>query len=179
MTDETNDNDIFGTFRILTPAQIKCNAVYVAKWVVGGSIVIAGVVIAVLTGIIWISPVLGIIGICPLLFVPRLRNIRYTPRFGMKYTMLRLMILGFLVYGEVGWRGLLGFYNYLRWKQDWNISISTYGWTISAISLAITLIANLSLYRKVDVRVADLAGTIEMTALGILIGSIMFLILYT
>lgn len=179
MSDDSNNNDILGTFRILTPAQIKCNARYVANWVVGFSIVIAGVVIAVWTGIVWLAPVLGVVGLCPLFFAPRICNIRYTPRFGLKYNLLRTVICGFLVYGDVGWRGLLGFYNYLRWKQDWDISISSYGWTVLALSLTITLIINLSLYRIADVRVADLAGIIEMTASGISIGSIMFLILHT
>lgn len=179
MSDNTNGNDIFGTFRILTPAQIKCNARYVANWVVVFSIIIAGVVIAVWTGIVWIGPVFGIVGLCPVFFAPRFRNIRYTSRFGMKYNMLRMVIWGFLVYGGVGWRGLLGFYNYLKWKQDWDVSLAFYGWTILAISLIITLIANLSLYRIMDVQVADLAGIIEMMASGVFIGSIMFLLLYT
>lgn len=178
MSGDTNYNNIFGTFRILTPAQKKCNAIYVTNWVVGFSIVIAGVVIAVWTGIVWIAPVVGIIGLSPLFFVPRIRDIRYTPRFGTKYNMLRMLICGFLVYGEVGWRGLLGFYNYLKWKQDWDVSITSYGWIVLVISLTITLITNLSLYRIVDVRVADLAGIIEMAASGIFIGSVMFLLLY-
>lgn len=179
MSDDTHNNDIFGTFRSLTPEQIKCNARFVANWVVGLSIVIAGVAIAVWTGIVWIGPVFAIVGLCPLFFAPRARNIRYTPRFGMKYNMLRLVIWGFVVYGGVGWRGLLGFYNYLKWKQDWDISLAYYGWTVLAISLIITLITNLSLYRTGNVQVADLAGIIEMTASGIFIGSIMFLLLYT
>lgn len=179
MSDDTNDNNIFGSFRILTPAQIKCNAVAVAHWVVGFSIVIAGVALAVWTGIIWIGPVFGIVGLCPLIFAPRVRKIRYTPRFGLKYNMLRMVTWGFIVYGGVGWRGLLGFYNYLKWKQDWDLSLTSYGWTVLVISLIITLITNLSLYRVVDPQVADLAGIIEMTASGIFIGSIMFLLLYT
>lgn len=95
------------------------------------------------------------------------------------YNILRTVICGFLVYGGVGWRGLLGFYNYLSWKQGCDMYITSYGWTLLSISLIITLITKLSLYRIVDVQVADLIGIIEITALGIFIGSIMFLFLYT
>lgn len=178
MSVNINNRGIFGTFRLLTPAQIMSNAKFVANWVVGYSIAIVGIVIAVRTGIVWIAPVFAIVGFFPLIFALRVRKNRYTPRFGKKYNMLRGVICGFLIYGDVGWRGLLGFYNYLRWKQGWDISISSYGWTILALSLSIALIFNLSLYRIVDVKVADLAGIIEMAAAGIFIGSIMFLILY-
>lgn len=176
---ENNDINIFGTFRTLTPAQIKCNAIYAAGWVVAFSIVVAGVAIAVLTGIVWIGPVIGIVGLSSLYFVSRMRYMRYTPRFGKKYNIMRWVICGCLIYGGVAWRGLLGFYNYLCWKQGYNISIIPYGWTILSISLTIALVSKLCLYRITDVHIADLVGIIETTALATFIGSIMFLLLYT
>lgn len=179
MNDDTYENNIFGTFRTLTPAQIKDNALFVGWWAVVFLIVIAGVAVAVLTKIVWLAPAISLIGVCLYFFVARNRNTHYVCKFGMKYNILRSLTCGFLVYGGVGWRGLLGFYNYLSLGKGCNLSITSYGWTILAVSLIITLITKLSLYRIVDVQVADLIGLIEMSALGIFIGSIMFLLLYT
>lgn len=99
--------------------------------------------------------------------------------FGIKYNLLRLLICGAFVYSGVAWRGLFGLYNRLRWNNGWDMSISSFGWWILAISLLITILCKLSLYRIVDVQVADFVGILELTALGIFIGSIMFLLLYT
>ena len=52
-------NDIFGTFRPLTPAQMKGNAQFVALWSASLLIVLVGVVAAVRTGIVWIGVVAG------------------------------------------------------------------------------------------------------------------------
>lgn len=179
MDNDINDNDIFGTFRILTPTQIKRNAIYAAGWAVFFSITLVGVAIAVWTKIVWIAPAIFIIGLCVFCLIPGIHNIEYARKFSKKYNILRTVICGFLVYSGVGWRGLLGLYNYLILGKGLDMTITSYGWMILLISLIITLITKMSLYRIVNVQVADLVGIIEITALGIFIGSIMFLLLYT
>ncbi len=83
-----NNNDIFGTFRTLTPAQIKGNVIFVASWAAAFSIIIVGVVAAVMTGFVWIGPIACIIGLCAFFFVASIRSIRYVSKFGKKYNLL-------------------------------------------------------------------------------------------
>lgn len=179
MNSNSNDNDFFGSFRTLTPAQIKGNAIFLASHAAGFFIMIVGVVAAVLTKKLWLAPTIGLIGIIVYFFVAGKRNIRYVTKFGMKYNIMRSLICGFLIYGAVGWKGLLGIFHYLIWEKEWDISITSFGWTVLAISLLITFVTKLSLYRTEDVQVADLIGLIEMLSLAIFISSIMFLLLYT
>ncbi|MGN1266059.1 MAG: hypothetical protein ACI4UL_09615 [Muribaculaceae bacterium] len=176
---DVNSNGIFGTFRPLTAAQIKGNAIFVAAWSASFMIVVVGVALAVVTGIIWIGAASAAICVCLLCFVARIRNLKYVPKFGIKYNLMRMLIGGSLVYSSVAWRGLLGIYFRIVDNGWWNVPISTYGWALMWISLAITLLSKISLYRIEDVQVADLVGVIEVTALAILVGSIMFILLYT
>lgn len=172
-------NDIFGTFRPLTPAQMKGNAQFVALWSASLLIVLVGVVAAVRTGIVWIGVVAGGIWMGVIFLLANNRKVKYVPKFGVKYNLLRFLIGGYLVYSGAVWRGLLGCYCLLAAKEGWEMSLSAFGWTLMTTSLAITLISKWSLYRMADVQVADLVGVIEMTALAVFIGSIMFLLLYT
>lgn len=172
-------NDISGTFRPLTPAQIKGNALFVALWSATFLIVIVGVVLAVKTGLMWIAVVSGAMWVCALLLVANIRSVRYVPKFGRKYNILRSLFCGFLVYSGVAWRGLLGFYHRFVLMDERGMSISAFGWTVMAVSLTVMLISKLSLYRVANVHVADFIGAIEMMALAVFIGSIMFMLLYT
>lgn len=173
-----NSDNIFGTFRPLTAARIKGNAKFVALWLAPFLICIAGVVVAVKTGIIWIGAASGAICVCALIFVASLRNVKYVPAFGIKYNLLRLTICGLIIYGGVAWRSLLGLYFRLSIKNGCDWCISSFGWTTMALSFAIMLISKLSLFRIVNAHVADIIGIIEVFALTVFIGSIMFMLLY-
>lgn len=173
-----NSDNIFGTFRPLTAAQIKDNAKFVALWSAPFLICIVGVVVAVKTGIVWIGAASGAICVSALIFVASLRNVKYVPAFGMKYNLLRVLICGLIIYGGVAWRSLLGFYFHLNMKYGSELSISSFAWMVMALSCAIMAIARLSLFRIVDVYVADIVGIIEVLALSGFIGSIMFMLLY-
>ncbi|MGN0228851.1 MAG: hypothetical protein ACI4BH_03480, partial [Muribaculaceae bacterium] len=126
-----------------------------------------------------IGAVSGVIWLCAVIFVASIRDVKYVPKFGIKYNLMRFLIGGFLVYSSVAWRGLLGIYNRVVINVACEVSISAFGWAVMAISLVITLISKLSLYRIEDVQMADLVGIIEMAALAIFLGSIMFILLYT
>lgn len=173
-----NSDNIFGTFRPLTPARIKGNAKFVALWMAPFLICIAGVVVALKTGIVWIGAVSGAICVGVLFVIASLRNIKYVPAFGKKYNLMRLFICGFIIYGGMAWRSLLGFYFHINKNDGCDMSISSFGWTAIALSFAIMLISKLSLFRIVDVYVADVVGIIEILALTGFIGSIMFTLLH-
>lgn len=173
-----NNKDIFGIFRPLTPAQIKGNAKFVALWSAPALIIIAGVAAAVKTGIIWIAAASALVGLIAYMLVGRKRTIRYEPRFGIKFNMLRFILCGTIVYSGAGWRGLLSIY-YRYVLDNWSISLPAYGYTLMVLSLAITLATNLRLYRATDEHTADAIGIIETTALAIFLSSLMFLLFYT
>lgn len=82
-------NDIFGTFRPLTPAQMKGNAQFVALWSASLLIVLVGVVAAVRTGIVWIGVVAGGIWMGVIFLLANNRKVKYVPKFGVKYNLLR------------------------------------------------------------------------------------------
>jgi len=172
-----NDNNtaIFGTFRPLSQSEIRGNAIEVSLYAATLPVVIGGIALAVKFGRPWIGAIAGFIWLFLVIFVTKSRSQRYVSRFGSKYNVLRLLIGGFLVYTGVAWRGLLGFYNHL----EPGVSLSVFGRWISVISLLVTLISNVALYRISDEQVADLIGVMEITALAIFIGSMMFLLLYT
>ena len=173
-----NNEDIFGTFRPLTPAQIKGNAKFVALWSAPALIVIAGVVAAVNTGIIWIAAASALIWLIAFMLVVRKCTIRYEPRFGIKFNMLRFIPCGAIVYGGIGWRGLLSIYHrYIM--EHWNLSLESYGNMLIALTLSVTLIVNLHLYQHKNKHTADAIGIIETLALALFISSLMFRLLYT
>ena len=173
-----NNEDIFGTFRPLTPAQIKGNAKFVALWSAPALIVIAGVVAAVKTGIIWIAAASALIWLITFMLVVRKCTIRYEPRFGIKFNMLRFIPCGAIVYGGIGWRGLLSIYH--RYIMDhWDLSLESYGNMLIALTLSVTLIVNLHLYQHKNRHTADAIGMIETAALALFLSSLMFRLLYT
>lgn len=173
-----NNKDIFGTFRPLTPAQIKGNAKFVALCSAPALIIIAGVAAAVKTGIVWIAAASALIGLIVLMLVGRKRTIRYEPRFGIKFNMLRFILCGTIVYSGAGARDLLNIYN--RYVLDkGNITLSAYGNMLIALTLSVTLIANLHLYQHKNRHTADAIGMIETIALTIFLSTLMFLLFYT
>ena len=173
-----NNEDILGTFRPLTPAQIKGNAKFVALLSAPALIIIAGVAAAIKTGIIWIGAASALIGLIAFLLGGRKRTIRYEPRFGIKFNMLRFILCGTIVYSGAGARDLLNIYN--RYVLDkWHITLSAYGNMLIALTLSVTLIANLHLYQHKNRHTADAIGMIETTALALFLSSLMFLLLYT
>lgn len=173
-----NNKDIFGTFRPLTPAQIKGNAKFVALWLAPALIIIAGVAAAVKTGIVWIAAASALVGLIVFMLVGKKRTIRYEPRFGIKFNMLRFILCGTIVYSGAVARDLLNIYN--RYVLDkWNITLSAYGNMLIALTLSVTLIANLHLYQHKNRHTADAIGIIETTALTIFLSTLMFLLFYT
>ncbi len=168
-------NGIFGSFHPLSHSEIRGNAIVVSLYMAMLPVIIGGVALAVKSGNIWFGAFAGVIWLCLVIFVTKCRRRRYVSRFGNQYNAMRLLVCGFLVYTGVAWRGLLGIYNQL----GLNVALSAFGLWITGISILITLISNLTLYRIRDVQVADLVGVIETFALVIFIGSIMFLFLYT
>ena len=173
-----NNEEIFGTFRPLTPAQIRANTKFVSFWSVPFLIVLVGVAIAVETEIVWVGAGFGLLAVSIFLLIGRMRHIQYTPMFGIKYNLLRGLIGGTIVYNGLGWRGLLSIY-YRYIMDHWDLSLESYGYVILFVSLVSALTAKFSLYRIENVHKADAVGIIEITALTIFISSLMFLLLYT
>ena len=112
------------------------------------------------------------------MLVVRKSTIRYEPRFGIKFNMLRFIPCGPIVYGGRGWRGLLSIYHrYIM--GHWDLSLESYGNMLIALTLSVTLIANLHLYQHKNRHTADAIGIIEAVALALFISSLMFRLLYT
>lgn len=168
-------SEIFGTFQPLTKFQMRRNVITVSSYAATFLIIIVGMVFAVWSGNVWIGVSAAVIWICAVMYVASIRTLQYVPKFGKKYNLMRTLICGCLVYGGIAWRGLLGLYNHLCL----DISLSAFGWLVLCCSLFIAVISKLSLYRIVDVQIADFVGIVEVIEVGIFIGSIMFLLLYT
>ena len=173
-----NDEEIFGTFRPLTPAQIRANTKFVSFWSVPFLIVLVGVAIAVETEIVWVGAGSGLLAVSIFLLIGRMRHIQYTPMFGIKYNLLRGLIGGTIVYNGIGWRGLLSIY-YRYIMDHWDLSLESYGNMLIALTLSVTLIANLHLYQHKNRHTADAIGMIETAALALFLSSLMFRLLYT
>lgn len=172
------DNDIFGTFKPLTIAQIRGNARFIGVY--GSPLILVGigVAVAVATGLIWVAVCAAIAWISAWMYLMSRSAVKFVPRFGNKYNLLRFLVGGFLVYGGAASGSLLGIYNRLCLNGCCRLSVSSFGWGVMALSAAILLAANLSLNHIVNVWMADLAGLMEMVAATACIGSIMVIILY-
>lgn len=97
-----NNEEIFGTFRPLTPAQIRANTKIVSFWSVPFLIVLVGVAIAVETETVWVGAGFGLLAGSIFLLIGRMRHIQYVPMFGIKYNLLRGLIGGTIVYNGIG-----------------------------------------------------------------------------
>lgn len=172
-------NDIFGSFTPMSPEQIKGNIKFVSLWLTPFLIVFAGVLGAVTIGNVWIAATAGVICVSTLIFIASIKNVKYVPQFSFSYNLLRALICGFLVYGGSAWGGLLGIYNFFVMEDGRDMSTSLFSLIVMAISLAIILISKYILYNIANVQIADLVGLIEITALALFIGSLMFMLLYT
>ena len=173
-----NNDEIFGTFRPLTPAQIRANTKFVSFWSVPFLIVLVGVAIAVETEIVWVGAGFGLLAVSIFLLIGRMRHIQYVPMFGIKYNLLRGLIGGTIVYNGIGWRGLLSIY-YRYIMDHWDLSLESYGNMLIALTLSVTLIVNLHLYQHKNRHTADAIGMIETAALALFLSSLMFRLLYT
>lgn len=159
---EYKTSGIFNTFRRLTKKQLRENARYVISFAAPFAFMAIGVAIAVSTGIFGIGPIFGALGVAGLIFVCSRIKCRYTPRFGIKYNLLRFGIAGFLLYRHTAWNGLLGLYNKLTFRFDGFIPFESYILAILTFGLLTVAVAAYGLSKTENAQIADLLGVYEV-----------------
>lgn len=178
--EELERREVTGSFVRLTPQQLRANARVVARWCGFVLLVVVGVVAAVATGITWIAAGAALLAFMAWRLDCRYRKSTYTPRFGVRYNLARAIVGLFLIYHGSSWKSLIGVYHRITESGQFGCSTAAFGWTVIAAVLPVLVAANcyLTFGKAVSREMADFLGVIEMVAVVLVAGAMMFLLIY-